>query len=642
MVKKFLGNLLSNTSSLEQIVLMDTFNEDDAVKQLKLDSSSINTINKDGLNLLDIALNKKRFKAASWLVRNGIDIKDTNKDKISSVRVAMEHGDIKLIDSFLDHKEFNINQVDKNGRSLLQDAVILGQEKVIDKLIEKKIDINIKDMHNRNVMFDAISYGDEKIIEKISNLNNIDMNLVDTDGNTILNDQNVLNNDTVATTLLKNGADPTICNNDGHNFLTKTALRGVAGEAILKVAIQYGCDLNAKVTNENSILMEVMYSFAKLSHSETKRRDDLKSVAKLLIKHGLDVDAINSNNETALFNIVRLGDVEGCAFILEQGININQISKTYETALSIAIVKGIVNLDIIVLLLQYGADPTIKNNHNQTILEILNNIILHVHDLKKLTNKKLLEQINPTGNYMIILREILSNKDFDYNYLDSLGETLFFLPFLFGDMKTCKLYLKYNLNINLPNQKGHNLFYEYVLKTFLNNMYDSTFRENLVFLMLNNSDINFTNKDGQTIYTKVATIPNCNLKLFRKLIEVTRYNYTAVDKLGRTIMHAAVMSNNLDLLKLLYGVERNIHNTADSYNILPITYAALFGFQDIVIEFLRKDAVITSGKPIVITAKNKFQHLLENVDNLTSDISDIDVLKNLKTFQEQVRIDISL
>ncbi|MEA2018193.1 MAG: hypothetical protein U9N59_07070 [Campylobacterota bacterium] len=96
----------------------------------------------------------------------------------------------------------------------------------------------------------------------------------------------------------------------------------------------------------------------------------------------------------------------------------------------IAVAKGIKNLDIIMLLLEHGADPTIANRFNQTTPEVLNEIILHTYNLKKCKNKDYLREIESDGNYMIILKEIISSKVHDFNYLDSQGNPLFFKPFI--------------------------------------------------------------------------------------------------------------------------------------------------------------------------------------------------------------------
>ncbi|MEA3553560.1 MAG: ankyrin repeat domain-containing protein [Campylobacterota bacterium] len=641
MISKYFKNANPTLIKLENELLKDTFSTTTADNIIQSRNINLDEVNQNGNTLLHICLKNNKYKAASWLIEQGVSLSLQNKNRISTMRIAVEKGNIPVIKSILKYANEDINQVDKNGRSLLQDAVILGNNEVAQLLIDNLIDVNITDNNNRNVVFDAIAYGDAKMIDDIITIENIDLNNVDTTGKTVLHDKKVLEDDNVAKKLLENGADPTIIDPDGSNFITHTALRGEDGEELLDVAIEQGCDLNSNVADKSSVLMEVMYAFTRVTDGELQRRDELKNVASKLLENGSDINVIDKNGETVLFDMIRKNDIEGCAFLLEKDVDVNQINKNHDTPLAVAILNGIYSLDVILLLLQYKADPTIRNKHSQTIPEVLNNIILHVHNNKEIKDSDIVDNIKVDGKYMLILKEIIFIKDFDFSYLDSTGNPLFFTPFVYGDMKTCKLYINSGLDINLKNRYGHNIFYEYVYKSFKTDIYFPEFRENLVFLLVNKADIKSVNKHGQTIYSKIALFHNCNLKLFRKLIEVTRHDYTSIDNMGRTIIHSCVWSNNVELLKLVYGVQRNIQNIADNFNILPITYAALLGYKDIIIEFLRRDTVITSGKEISKKTKEKFQPMLKNIDNLTDNIEDKNDLRKLEIFKAQVIKDLS-
>lgn len=642
MFDKMISKMTNFSRSLESELLSEKFSEKIASEILSSNNVDINKKTYDGQTYLHLCLKHNKIKSAVWLIKNGIDVSVSDSNGNSSLRIAVEKGNFEIINAITTYTNISIDQRDSNGRSLLQDAVIYGHDKIAEHLIDNNIDINNIDNRKRNVAFDAISYGNEEIIDTIVTQDDIDLNVVDSEGNTLLHNHKVLYDDNLASKLLENGADPTICDKDGQNFLAHTALRGIAGEAILEVAIRCGCDINRKVANENSILMEVMFAFAKIPSSENERREGLKSMAKKLINFGLDVDAIDKNDENVLFNSIRVNDVDSCAFLLENGVNVNQKNKKHESPLLIAAIKGVISLDIILLLLQYGANPLLKDNHSQTIPEVLNDIILHVHNFKELDDKQLLAKIDPSGNYMLVLKELLLRKNFKYEYLDSTNNPLFFKSFINGDIATTKLYLKHGLDINLKNKYGHNLFYEYALRVFEKGEYIENFRENLVFLLVNKSNTQVLNKDGQTIYMKVAHIKDCNLKLFRKLVEVARYDYKSVDNFGRTIIHACVWSNNIELLGLVYGVERNIQNISDKLNILPITYAAIMGNIDMVREFLRRDAIIKSNKPIHKSAKTKFQPMLKNLDKLCEGINDKDFIRKINILKEQILVDFAV
>ncbi len=589
----------------------------------------------DGDTLLDMCLRNNRFKAASWLVIQGVEITTRNKDNISTVRLAIEKGDIIVIDNLVKYADFNINQIDDTGRSLLQDAVILGYNEISKILIEKDIDVNIKDKFNRNVIFDAVNYGSGELIDTILEVEGLELNNVDVNGQTVLHQKSVLKDDNLAIKLLKKGADPTICGEDGYNFLTYTALRGDEGKRVLDTAIEYGCNLNAKNPDENTVLLEVMRAFTKSPKVEIEKRGELKNVAQNLIDNGSDINAVNKYGETMLFEMVRKGDFDGCVFILENGIDPNQQNKIKESPLQLAVLKGIKYIEIIKVLLKHGANPTLKNRHDETVPEIINDIILHIHKYKTINNREYLIDIDFNGQYMIILKEIINLKGFNFHYLGIDGNPLFFKPFLYGDISTTKLYLQNGFDINEKNEEGVNLFYAYVLQCFEKGEYFREFKAYLTFLLINKSDIRIKDKNGQIIHLRVALVKNCNLKLFRKLVELTKFDYMSVDNMGKTIIHLCVVSNNLELYNLVYGVERNIQNIADKYNILPITYAALFGRQQIVIDLLKKDTVINSGKPILESMKKKLQPMIKNLEKLSNGVEDPILLRQIDILKEQ-------
>jgi len=638
MFNKLKGKLYPSLEVLLQDILDDNFDESSALAMIESNSININLQNNDGDTIVHECLKNKKYKEAIWFINQNIDVTVENNEGITLARLAVAQGEINVLKALIDTNKIDVDKLDKHKRSLLQDSIINGYRDITNLLMKFTKNINSVDKNNRNAVFDAISYGDNNTTYKIIENDDINLNVIDNEGNTVLHKQEVIDNEELAIKLLKNGADPTICDRNGTNFLTKIALLGETGEAMLKVAIRMGCNINAKTSDDNTILMEVMYAFSKISSSELVRRNQFKNMAQKLIKHGIDVKAINNKQETVLFDLVRVSDIEGCAFVVENGVELNQINKNGETALSLAILKGVENLDIIVLLLQYGADASIKNRYHQSVPEILNNIILHIHSRKTMLNTEILNAINPAGNYMVILKEILGGARCDFDYLDSEGNPLYLTPFLFNNLPLCKLYFNIGVDINIKNKDGYTLFYLYILSQFKKGKYSKEFRPTLNFLLANGANILTRNKNHQTIFSVISQIQNCNLALFRQLIEITRYDYTVQDNRGRTIMHSCVWGNNLKLIEIIYGVERNIQNIPDNYGILPITYAGLLGNKEIVEEFLKRGSNIKSGKiPKLII--NNFNPMLKNLDVLIDDYTPKDYIKKFEILIDTIRKD---
>ena len=636
-------NLFVKKEDIAQEFLQELFKPNfDETILTKLSQNSKFDINyKDtrGNNFLHKCLAHKKFKSASWLVKNGIDLTARDKNGIPTLELIIETRNPLLLKLFLDtaKSKIDINEKDQYGRTAIQNSTILGYKEMSEVLLEYGADINSTDDHNRNVIFDALSFGNKNFINKLLEYNDLELNNIDDTQNTIMHHPQVLQDDDNAIKLLQAGADATIKNKDGETFLCKTALRGIEAKHIIDIAIEKGNDVNSRVKHNNSILMEIVSASAKLTEEEKQRRKSLLDIAKVFLKQGIDINAINDNNETALFNAIKKADIELVKFLLSAGIDTNIINKNGETALTFAIYKGIEYLDIILLLLKYHADPSIKNFEGKDAFHILNDLILHTHNKKTITDKNILQKIEPSGQYFVLLKEILVNNQEDYDYMSIDQTPIFFEPLLHDHFELFKLYIKSGADINLTNKEGHNIFFEYVLKVFKDNDEKIDFQNNLSMLISSKLDHNYQDINGQTIVHKILSTP-CNISLFDILTQIVLFDYTRTDKKGRSVMHEAVWHNQRNIMKRIHNISPKSVNIPDNYGILPMTYSALMGNQALVLLLLELNANIKSTN-ISAQAIKQFTPMLKNLETLTNNINDIDILTKIETVIEQVKYD---
>ena len=605
-----------------------------------LDSGiDINYCDENGDTFLSICIKKHKLKAVEWLLKHKCNPNVRNNDGQTPIQLAVKSGKVKITKVLLETGLVSSNEKDGDGRTLLHEAVINGEIEIVNELIKHSADINIVDKNNRNILFDAVAYGEDKLISKILATGALDINTVDSEGHTILHKQEVLSDDNLAKKLLHHGADPTITDNDGKNFLFHTALRGEDGEELLDLAVEKGCSLNGRVRNNNSILMEIMFAFTNLSEDEKKRRAGLMSMAKKLVKKGINVNAINDQGETVLFDAVRKNDTEATAFLLDDGVDVNQRNKRFETALSISVLKGIKALDIILLLMDYGASIITKVKDLKTILEVLNDIILHTHGNHDMENQNLLVQVDiEKGKYLVVLRDILSKTNVQLDYKDFSGDPIYFKPLLYGNIDLFRLYVKYGIDINKRNSKGKTLFQEYVMRIFDLGVFNENFEE--VLLLLSSVKVNVNAQmpgDGKTILSYVVSQKRCSIELFKILIKRTRFNYTLQDKFGRTVIHSCVMGSNVDILRILYAYHQDIINIPDFYGMLPLTYIALSGNSELLLELINLDSLVTTDKKLTEQAITKFSPLLPNLDKLTNKVYDLDDLRKINIVIDQIK-----
>ena len=632
MLSKIFKKEFNNTSYLQEL-LQDKPNKQWLKDGLNDEMVDFNYQDPKGNSFLMKCIKVNKTESASWLIQNNIDLTIQNKDGKTALFFAIEKKNRTIIKQILKSKKINLEQRDLYGRTILQNIVMLGHNEMAKVLIDNGANINNIDTKNRNLLYDALSYGDLGFIQYLLNLNTLDLNLLDENGNSIMHHAEVIKNDEIAEKLLIAGANATLKNKDGDSFLLTTALKGESAEKLIDIALDNGADVNT-TSNNNTILMELIAISSKLAATEKARRDSLIRILKKMIKHGGDINAIEQNNETALFNAVRLYDYELISFLLKRGINPNIINDSGDTVLNIIIYEGIKALNIILLLIEYSANPNIPNKDGRTIYELLNMLCLHTHGNKKITDNQILDKLNIDGEYILIIKKFLSNnkEEQDLNYLDSTGDPLFFKPLLHGHFPLFKLYIANGLNINTISKAKYSIFYVYVLKVFEENKEDKQtcekFQSNLSSLVTNKIDKHFQDALGWTVLHKIIST-KCNETLFDILTKIILFDYTIQDLQGRTVIHNAVWSKKTSIVKKIYNISPQSINIVDNYEILPITYAALLGNQELVIALLHLNSNISGRKIISEKAIKKFSPMLKNLKKLKIDIDDSEVIRKI-------------
>jgi ankyrin repeat protein len=169
--------------------------------------------------------------------------------------------------------------------------------------------------------------------------------------------------------LIGRGADCTYKDNAGHTILMSAAESGVADviRAILncettgKPPSAKNTDVNAQDSDGATALILNATSFT--SNEGTPGYDRAKAVATLAAA-GASIDLRDKNRDTALTANNIYEDVASA--LLKAGANVNAQNKMGETALMRAL-----TLKLVKVLLERGADPTLRNAKGQTAAEVL-------------------------------------------------------------------------------------------------------------------------------------------------------------------------------------------------------------------------------------------------------------------------------
>lgn len=181
----------------------------------------------------------------------------------------------------------------------------------------------------------------------------INPNAQDSDGRTVLISAAARGDLQVVNALLSRGVDPNVKDKRGYTAMSH-AIEAMYEDVVDALLSRPDLDPNSRGLNGRPALMAYVW------------RDNKDRVEKLLA-HGADVNALDSDDDTALHGAGQTGNVEIVRMLLDKGANPNAKNKVGGTPLMWAAVYG--NVEAARLLLNRGADPSLKDADGITAAE---------------------------------------------------------------------------------------------------------------------------------------------------------------------------------------------------------------------------------------------------------------------------------
>lgn len=601
------------------LILSKDFTEKKANEFIS-NGAKIDWLSEGDENYFHFAAQNANLDALKWLQSKNLNINQVASDRRTPIFYAVENGSLEAVE-FLIQNGADINFRNVFQRTILQEAVISNKTNIINFLIENGADIKNIDSKGRNIVFDSVANGTKNLVDKISSLDDVEINIVDNDGSTVMHQKSVYDNAELALVLMDNGADPTICDDDGKNFLFYCASGGIENEELIDKAIDLGCDINSKNKNNDSILMETLKAFLGVNNDD--RRKSILQMAQKLVDHGVDIDAKNNQGKSVIFDIVKTGDLEALRFLLEQEIrNVNIQDKDGNTPLVAAVLEGNKNYDLILLLLMCGADPNIPDNKNVTVVEKLIDIILHLHNDKQLEDVYH-DDISQEGEYFFILKEILSNSKYKVkiNEVNSKSNPHIFDVILYNNKNLLSLLRKHGADINQKDRVGENIAFRFIeeVERIQDEKKKKEMISNLQNLINSGVDINSKNLDGKTAVHHAVLKGSENIA---KVFIDSKSNMKLTDKKGRSVVHCCVWNGKVEHFKMISQKDVSILNEPDDFGLLPIHYAAFMGYTDLVLKMIEAGSFVNctnTVSPKMLGFLKKFASILDTLEESTNE-----------------------
>jgi len=631
MIKKLLKNKTYSNEEFLKELLNPTFERKKIDEIYKNNNIDINWQNNKKESFLHLCAKVSYLESSEWLLKKNINLEAQTDDGSTAIFYAIQSNSLEIL-SLLVNYGANINHINIYKRTLLQEATISCNSKILNYLIKNSSNISNVDIHGNNLIFDAVSSGSGEIIKLIASLEEVDVNHINNNGNIVLQQEVILKNNLLATSLMELGANPTIQDKNGKNFLFYSIAKGIKNIAVLEKAIELGCDINSRSSTNSTILSESLNHFLQTPKSENEQKESHLEMAKALIQKGVDINALDDKGETAFFIATRSEDTDLIElFLNNKEININHKNNKGETALYLLVLGGIRNKDLIIKYINHSADPNIRNSENKNIIETLIDIVLFYQNNIELP-PRIEGKLDVNGEYLSILKLIITKSEINLNQLNGKGEPLFFTTILNFNLNLFNIFRDNNINLNLKDNEGNNIIF-----ALMNYNNSHTIKDKKAYLdMLQNLinigvDVDAKNNEKQTPLHK-AVVEKCEYTV-RTLLE-SKADSLAVDEKGRSIIHNCIWKDTARYFKLIHSYNKDIINIVDGFGMKPINYAAFMGKTDLVIEMLHAGALVNNPEekdPKILEFFKKFHKNILALDKNSDNEIDKRALRLLAT-----------
>lgn len=645
----FIKSTIKNKALFNELIKelnRNIIDEKKVVKLIKNKEIDINQLDDKGRTLLFDLVKKRKTESIKLLLKHGLKLEIEDIYGKTVMNEAIDNNDGVMVRFLLD-MGFSLNYINKSRRSIVQDIALEGKHKLFEIFIVREADLLHKDSYNRNVLFDAIEGESFEIIEEI--VNNVppeELNVCDNEGQSALFNAVLKEDSRLAIYLIKHGIDVNIVNFEGRNALFNAVLLGADNLETIEKMIRKGIDLSCSDNNGFNVVNEILmiYKMVKkpIDDDETKSKYRLVKPSRnylklmtVMMQYDLPINEPQNNGKSLLYNEVMKKSVVTIDFLLKAGASLNVPNEEGQTVLFSVIYGGVSNIRMIEYLIEHGADIEHRDYEERTVIDEMVDIILIQQNYKRPEHRRFLD-IKQEEHYFGVLKRLLAYRP-HINKPKSNGQTIIYELVNYNDFELLKLFLNYDIDLHITDDEQKTplcVMVENGLK-LTNPQEREDFIKRLSFLLKYRVNVNAADKDGRTVLHK-AVIAN-DLEVIEKLIASKKVDLHIKDKQGRTALHHTQWRGNTKIARLLIATGAHV-NEPDGAGYTLLNYAAILGHLNLV------QVLISYG--VLMYNKNKksksvTQFFIKNESNLDkllhNSITDVkmqhaiaQVVKNLK------------
>ncbi|XP_071098528.1 serine/threonine-protein phosphatase 6 regulatory ankyrin repeat subunit B-like [Haliotis cracherodii] len=492
----------------------------------------INSKGAEGFTPTIISVLHGREDLLKLLVSKGADLTLSDDHNDNVLHLACRGGNRSIVEHLL--PLFDINSRGQHGRTAVMRAALYGKKDVVDLLVSKEADITLTDDYNNSVLQLACKGGNRSIVEHLLPL--FDINNRGQHGRTAVMRAALFAKMDIFDLLVSKGADLTLTD-DYNDTVLHLACQG-GNRSILEHVLTL-FDINSRGQYDRTALM-VAAMCAK------------KDVVDLLVSKGADLTLTSDYNDTVL-HLACGGGNRSIVEQLLQLFDINSRGQYDRTALMVAAMCA--KKDVVDLLVSKGADLTLTDDYNDTVLHLACG-----------------------GGNRSIVEQLLQL--FDINSRGQHGQTAVMMAALYAKKDVFDLLVSKGADLTLTDDYNDTVLH----------LACGGGNRSIVEQLLQLVDINSRGQHGQTAVMMAALYAK---KDVFDLLVSKGADLTLTDDYNDTVLHLACQGGNRSILEnvlTLFDI-----NSRGQYDRTALMVAAMCAKKDVV------DLLVSKGADLTLT-----------------------------------------
>ena len=405
------------------------------------------------------------------------------------------------------------------------------------KKIESDIELGNSPSQLNEYGFDPICYA---LLEKANNESIIHLlqkkgnriNKITHDSRTYLFWAAYKNNLEIMNYLVKNGAKTNLTDSHGNTVMNFAASTGQSNKEIYEFCIMNGANPSSELNKNGANTLLILSPYLK--------GDEM---LKYFISKGVDLNSVDTNGNGIFNYTARGGIISQLDLLISKGVDYVKPSNENSNAFIYASQGKNNNLKIFQYLDSIGVNPRIITKSGMTAMHSLP---------RKIDNLE--------------IYDFFINKGVDINKLDNDGNTVLTNAAIYGEKELISFLLKNGANLNITNNDGQSPL---MLATRHNKS------DVMKLIISNGGDLKITDKKNNSItHYLIQSFSEKDTDSFDKKLDLlveNNINFNLNQSLGNTLLHEAVIKNNITLIKKLIQFKIPInHKNNNGYTALHL------------------------------------------------------------------------